>query len=64
MLAAGKIFENLPIFIGFGALFHQSGNPPAPPDPPPKKLIGFLLLTKMIFLDNFFGPGSVDPKNP
>ena len=63
MLAAGEKFENLPIFIGFGALFHQSGKPPAPPDPP-KKLIGFLLLTKIIFLDNVFGPGSVYPKNP
>ena len=37
MLAAGKNFENLSIFIGFGALFQQSGNkfckmhPQAPP---------------------------------
>ena len=60
MLAAGKNFEILLIFIGFGDFSINL----ATPVPPSKKLIGFLLLTKMIFLDNFFGPGSVDPKNP
>ncbi len=62
MLAAGKNFEILPIFIGIGALFHQSSNTPAPLDPL-QKAPRISASYKDNFLIIFFGPGSVDPKN-